>query len=59
MFAIKKFFMKLFLFLLNNQYKNYFLNRFVPRNLLFDLFESAEKPKWKRMAEDISEDIYT
>ena len=51
--------MKLFLFLLNNQYKNYFLNRFVPRNLLFDLFESAEKPKWKRMAEDISEDIYT
>ena len=47
MFAIKKFFMKLFLLLLNNQYKNYFLNQFVPQNLLFDLFELAEKPKWK------------
>ena len=34
--------------------KNYFLNRFVPRNLLLDLFEWAEKPKWKWMAEDIS-----
>ena len=37
----------------NKQCKNYFLNRFVPRNLLLDLFEWTEKPKWKWMAEEI------
>ena len=33
--------------------KKYFLNWFVPQNLLLDLFEWAEKPKWKWMAEEI------
>ena len=33
--------------------KNYFLNAYVPLNILFDLFEWAEKPKWKWMAWDI------
>ena len=37
----------------NKQCKNYFLNRFVPRNLLLHLFAWTEKPKWKWMAEDI------
>ena len=53
MLVIKKSSMKFFLLSLNKQYRKLLLKSIYSRSLFLDLFELAEKPKWKWMAEDI------